>query len=281
MQRQVNGIRVNYELGGPEGAPVVMLSHSLACNLFLWDPQLTALGHYRVLRYDTRGHGGSDASPEPYTLELLADDAVGLLDALGLDQVHWVGLSLGGMIGQTLALRRPERLRSLSLCDTAARLPADAQPIWQQRIELAREQGMEALVDDTLARWFTADFLAADPPPVKLTRQYILATPVTGYIGCCEAIRGLDTLDRLGQIALPTLVVVGDQDPSTPPAAAEAIHERIPGSRLEVLTDASHLSNLEQATAFNRVLTDFLRQHLTNRRCGMTAQRSTSSNDNV
>lgn len=260
MQIQANGIVMNYELSGPSKGPVVMLSHSLGSNLYMWDPQVPALeaAGYRALRYDTRGHGGTRVTAGPYTLAGLGDDAVALMDALEIDQVHFVGLSMGGMIGQNLGLDHADRLVSLTLCDTMAVLPEGGQSALAERIATARSRGMEALVEGTLARWFTAPYLAEEPPPVKLIRQYFLATPVEGYTGCSEAIAQLDYLDRLAEITRPTLVMVGEDDPGTPVATARAIHERIAGSRLVAIPSASHLSNVEQDEAFNRALLEFL-----------------------
>jgi 3-oxoadipate enol-lactonase len=261
MQVSTNGILMEYELSGKEGAPVVMMSHSLGCNLALWAFQLEALEpHYRVLRYDTRGHGGSQATEGAYTLEQLGFDAISLLDALGVERVHWVGISMGGMIGQELALNHPDRILSLSLCDTAAILPPEAQPLWQERIEAARAKGLKALVEATLERWFTPAFLAKNSAQVEQIRGQFLATPVAGYIGCSEAIRGLNYLDRLPEIQIPTLIIVGEDDPGTPVAVSEAIQKRIAGSRLVVLPKAAHLSNWEQSQAFNQALLEFLKK---------------------
>lgn len=259
MKIKVNGININYELTGPKGAPVVMLSHSLACSLVMWQPQMAVLeSAFRVLRFDTRGHGDSDAPPGAYSLEQLAADAVGLLDALKIETVHFVGLSMGGMIGQCLALDYSDRLKSLALCDTAAIMPAETQPIWQQRIDAAGETGMAGQVDETLERWFRPEFLQLNPPEVDMIRRQILATPPAGYIGCCEAIRRLNYLERLAAIGLPTLIMVGEEDPGTPVAASEAMHACISGSKLVILPEARHLSNIEQAEAFNTALMDFL-----------------------
>jgi 3-oxoadipate enol-lactonase len=226
----------------------------------MWNPQMDALSPYfQVLRYDTRGHGNSDAASGSYTLQLLAEDVIGLLDALGMDRVHFVGLSMGGMIGQCLALSHPHRLKSLALCDTASVFPAEAQPVWQERLEKARQKGMGALVEETLERWFTPAFLRQNPPMVKLIREQILATPVAGYLGCAEAIRRLDYLDRISEIKTPTLIIVGEEDPGMPVSAAEAMHKRVPKSKLVVLPSARHLSNVEQAEAFNAALLEFLK----------------------
>jgi 3-oxoadipate enol-lactonase len=259
MKISANGIGVNYTLDGPAEAPVVTLSHSLATDLSMWDPQLKALtASYRVLRYDTRGHGGTDAPAGAYTLEQLADDARALLRALGVQRTHWIGLSMGGMIGQTLALAAPELFQSLVLCDTSSRIPAEAKPLWQERIKTAETQGMEPLVEPTLGRWFTAPFREQRKDVVEGVRAMIRATPPRGYAGCCHAISALDLTDRLSAIKLPTLIVVGEDDQGTPVAASRAIQAQIAGSQLEILKSAAHLSNLEQPEAFTRVVTSFL-----------------------
>jgi len=259
MQVQVNGIDVAYALSGPDGAPAVMLSHSLGSSAVMWAPQLAALAQrYRVLCYDTRGHGGSSAPPGAYSLDLLGDDAVALMDGLGLEQVHWVGLSMGGMIGQNLVLRTPERLASLTLCDTTAQIPPEGQAMWDDRITAAREEGMAALAESTMQRWFTPDYLRGAPQAIDDIRAQFLDTPVDGFIGCCAALKELDYLDRLAEIRLPTLVVVGADDPSTPVAASEAIQGRIDGAELVVLPSASHLANVEQPEAFTAAVLDFL-----------------------
>ncbi len=255
-----NGIRIHYELSGRKDAPVVVLSHSLASSQKMWDPQMEMLrSHFRVLRYDTRGHGLSQTTPAPYTLELLGEDALGLLDVLGMDQVHWVGLSMGGMIGQSIALNHPHRLLSLSLCDTAAIIPAEAQPIWEERIEGVRQRGMESQLEATMERWFTPSFLILNPPMLNLIKEEFLATPAEGYIGCAGAIRRLNYLSRLSEIKLPTFIMVGEDDPATPVSASEAIHERIRNSKLVILRSVRHLSNVEQPEAFNTHLLKFLK----------------------
>ena len=260
MQTQANSIVMNYELSGPKDAPIAVLSHSLGSNLSMWDFQLSVLEpHFRVLRYDTRGHGGSQTTPGAYSLDLLGDDAIALLDILGFEQVHWVGLSMGGMIGQNLALRHSNRLLSLSLCDTMAQLPSETQSIWQERIGIARNKGLDALVDSTMERWFTAPYRAQDPAALKLIRQYFLSTSIDGYIGCSEAIRQLDYLDQLKAITLATLIIVGEQDMGTPVAASQAMQQQIEGSQLEIIPNAAHLSNVEQTAIFNRILMGFLK----------------------
>jgi 3-oxoadipate enol-lactonase len=259
MKITANGISVNYTLDGPASAPVVTLSHSLATDLSMWDPQMKALtARHRVLRYDTRGHGGTDAPAGAYTLEQLAEDARALLRALGVARTHWIGLSMGGMIGQTLALAAPDLFLSLSLCDTSSRVPAEAKPLWQERIKTAETQGMEPLVEPTIGRWFTAPFREQRKDVVDRVRAMIRATNPRGYAGCCHAISALDLTDRIGAIKVPTLVVVGEEDQGTPVAASRAIQERIAGSRLEILPSAAHLANVEQPDAFTTAVTSFL-----------------------
>jgi 3-oxoadipate enol-lactonase len=259
MKISVNGISINYTLEGPAQAPVVTTSHSLATDLSMWDPTVPALtDRFRVLRYDTRGHGKTDAPKGVYTLEELADDAQALLQALGIARTHWVGLSMGGMIGQTLALKAPQLFASLALCDTSSRIPADVQPAWDDRIRVAETQGMEPLVEPTLARWFTEPFRKSRKDVVDRVATMIRSTPAAGYVGCCRAIKVLDLSDRISAIKIPTVIIVGEEDPGTPVAASKVMHDRIAGSKLEILKSAAHLSNMEQPEAFNRALTGFL-----------------------
>ena len=261
MLIEANGIRVNCELSGKKQAPVVMLSHSLACSMVMWHPQLDLLEpHFRVVRYDTRGHGGSDAPGGAYTLQQLVDDAIGIMDELGFDKVHWVGLSMGGMIGQGLALSYPDRIERLVLADTSAIIPDDAQPIWQERIDAVNKAGIQVVAESTLERWFTPNYLKQNPPVIDQIRQQILSTPVAGYIGCSEAIRRLNYLNRLSAIQAATLIMVGADDPGTPVAASEAMHAQIKDSQLVVIPNAAHLSNIEQAQIFNDNLIAFLQQ---------------------
>lgn len=256
---RANGIEVHYEVRG-EG-PWLVLSHSLACDLTMWDEQVGALSrNFRVLRYDTRGHGRSDASPAPYTLELLADDLKALLDGLQIRRAHFAGLSMGGMIGQTFALRHPEVLQTLILCDTTSAYPPSVVPVWAERTRAARRQGMAALVDSTLARWFTAPFRKSRPDVMQRFAALISGTPVEGYVGCSDALVRIDVTARLATLRLPALVIVGEHDPGTPPAMAQAIHQHLPGSELALIRGAAHISNVEQPEEFNRLVLDFLQR---------------------
>ena len=254
-----NGISIEYELFGPEGAPVIVLSHSLGSSSVMWAPQLSKLAaKHRVLCYDTRGHGGTAVTEGAYNLDQLGDDAIALLSGLGLNQVHWVGLSMGGMIGQNIALRQDGRFKSLSLCDTSAQMPPEAMATWNERIAVSQGSGMFPLADPTMDRWFTGAYLATKPSSVEAIKAQFLATAPSGFVGCCQALKTLDYLDQLHTIDIPTLIIVGADDPSTTVAQSEAMHERIPNSQLVVIPDGSHLSNVEQPIAFSTALLSFL-----------------------
>jgi 3-oxoadipate enol-lactonase len=257
MKLKANGIDINYEIEGD--GPVVTFSHSLACNLSMWDEQARALkGRYRVLRFDTRGHGQSGAPAGAYTLEQLSDDLKALLDGLGIPATHFVGLSMGGMIGQVFALKHPAMVQSLVLCDTTSRYPAAAAPIWEDRIKAVGAKGMEPMVAPTLERWFTAPFRARRRDLMERVGTMIRSTPAPGYIGCCHAIPKINVTERLRDVRCPALVIVGEEDPGTPVEMARDIHAALPAAELAILSRASHLSNLEQPEEFNRVLGGFL-----------------------
>ena len=260
MKVSSNGIGISYTVEGK--GPWVVLSHSLACNHSMWDEQVDVLKrHYRVLRFDTRGHGSSDAPDGAYTLDMLADDLLGILDGLGIEETHFVGLSMGGMIGMTFALAHPGRFRSLALCDTSSRIPTEAAPVWAGRIRTAAEQGMEPLVEPTLQRWFTEAFYKSNKEMMKRVAQMIRTTGPAGYIGCCHAIPKINLTARLGAVSCPVQIIVGEQDVGTPVAMSRAIHDAIPGSELVIIPSASHLSNLEQPASFNKALLGFLSKH--------------------
>lgn len=254
---QANGARIAYRIDGPEGAPAVMLSNSLMSTHAMWDPQVAALTErFRVLRYDTRGHGRSEVTPGPYTIELLADDAAALVEATGLGAVHFVGLSMGGMVGQQLAVRHPRRVLSLSLCDTASEMPPRS--MWEGRFETARRQGIAGLVDSTIQRWFVPSFIAREPDAIAWVRSMILETTPEGYIACASAVRDMSQTHILRQIRVPTQVIVGRDDPACTLAASQLLHAEIAGSTLHVIDDAAHLSNIEKPEQFTRLLLDFL-----------------------
>lgn len=252
-----NGIDIHYRIEG--SGPWITLSHALTTDLSMWDSLAAALSkRFTVLRYDTRGHGATSAPPPPYDFEMLVADLQGLLDALGVERTHFVGLSMGGMIGQHFALAAPTRINHLVVANSISRVPPETAAVWQQRIDQAKAEGTAALAPATLERWFTAPYRATHPEVMARITRLIAATPVAGYVGCAEAIRRLDVTGRLGAVAAPTLVLVGADDPGTPPAASRAIAEAIPGARLEIIPSASHLSCLEQEAVFNRLVADFL-----------------------
>jgi 3-oxoadipate enol-lactonase len=257
MKVKANGIDIHYEIEG-EG-PWLTMSHSLACDLHMWDPQMPVLvGKFKVLRFDTRGHGQSGAPAGEYTLEQMADDVKGLLDALGIRHTHWAGLSMGGMIGQAFALKYPGVFQSMVLADTTSRRPPEAAKMWGERIEVARTRGMDALVESTLARWFTEPYRNARKDVMKRIGDGIRNTPVAGFAGCCHAISKVDYLDRLKDIRVPALVIVGEHDHGTPPEAARVIHQNLAGSEFRMIPSAAHLSNIEQTEVFNEAMLGFL-----------------------
>lgn len=252
-------MKTRYRLEGPPAAPVVTLVHSLAATLELWDAQAAALlPRYRVLRYDVRGHGGSDVPPGPYTLAQMADDLRDLLAELSIVETHLVGLSMGGCIGLTAALRHPALIRSLVLADTTSRYAPQTATMWAERIRTAETAGMEPIVEPTMAIWFTAGFRARQPAAVDRVRGLLRATDPGGYVGAIRAIADVDLTDRLGGVRCPALVLVGEHDAGTPLSMARALQEGIPGARLEVLPGAAHCSCVEAAAAFNRALLGFL-----------------------
>ncbi len=252
-----DGCRLAYQLEGPEERPVLLLSNSLGTRLSMWEPQLAAFrGHFRVLRYDSRGHGGSDAPPGAYSLDRLGRDVLELLDALGLSRVHFCGLSKGGMVGQWLGVFAPERLECLVLANTAPYMGPPSG--WQQRIELVLRQGMSAIVEGVLERWYTPAFRARAQDAVQHTRAMLLGTPAVGYAGCCAAIRDMDLRPLAPLLKVPTLVIAGAQDPATPPESAEALARAMGRTPTLVRLDAAHLSNVEQPEAFSRAVLDFL-----------------------
>ncbi len=259
MKARIRDVAINYEIEGPQGAPVVTLSHSLAATLDLWEPQVSVLSaSYRVLRYDTRGHGNSSATPGAYTIEMLDEDLIGLLDYLNIRRTHFVGISMGGMIGQVFAISHPDRLAKLVLCDTTGRVPAEMGPVWEERIRIAETKGMQAMADETLERWLSEEFRRKRPEVAGRIREMIIRTPVPGYVGCSRAISVFDVSSGLPKISAPTLIMTGEKDSSAPVAASERMNRQIHGSELFVIPGALHLSNVEGAAFFNERLLRFL-----------------------
>jgi 3-oxoadipate enol-lactonase/4-carboxymuconolactone decarboxylase len=257
---QVNGVELFYELSGPTDAPIVAFSNSLGTTSAMWDGIVPALrGQYRVLRYDTRGHGWSRVVNAPITIDDLAADLTGLLDGLGITSAHVVGLSLGGMTAQALASRYPDRVTSLTLMATSAYMPS--QQSWDERASLVREQGTAAIVEPTMGRWFTPDYLRQAPEQVTPVREAFIAVDRAGYAVCCNAIGRMDLRPVIGRISTPTLVIAGADDPATPVAMAEEIRSTIPDAEMIILPRAAHLLAVEQAEKVAAYLVSFLDQH--------------------
>jgi 3-oxoadipate enol-lactonase len=253
----VNGVDIAYRFDGPADGRVLLVANSLMANGSMWDWNVPAFAdRYRVLRYDKRGHGRSSVVPGPYSIAQLADDAAGLLDALQIEKAHFMGLSIGGMIGQQLGARYPERMHSLSLCNTASEMPPRS--LWEDRFQIARTQGLAGLVDGTISRWFTAPFIERAPHDIEKVRQMILGTNVEGYMGCGSAVRDMAQSTMLLKIKTPTLVLSGRHDPACTVDQGIVLNRLIDGSRMVIIEDAAHLSNIEQPAQFNQAVRAFI-----------------------
>jgi 3-oxoadipate enol-lactonase len=241
-----------------EGAPVV-LSHALGLDQRMWDSFAARLApQHTVLRYDHRGHGGSAVPPGPYTMDALVDDAARLIREWGCGPVVWIGLSMGGMVGQGLAIRHPDLVRGLVIANSTGRYPEAAHALWAERISKVEQGGLEAIADGVTERYFSAGFRAGQPDVVAAYRRQLLQTDPAGYAATCRAIRDVDWLDRLASIRCPTLVIAGREDVGAPVAMSEAMQQRIPGAELVVIEDAAHLSVVEQPAAFGAAIDRFL-----------------------
>jgi len=251
-------VRLHHRLDGPTDAPVLVLAHSLGATHAMWEPQVDALARrFRVLRFDARGHGGSPAPPGPYTLDELGGDALELVNALGVERVRWCGLSLGAMLGMWVASEAPGRVEQLVLACTSAQIgPAS---MWTERARDARTLGMAALADAALERWLTPAFRSERPDVAGWVRAMFAGLDPEGYASCCEAVRDMELLQRLGRIRARTLVIAAGDDPAAPPAEhSEVIARAIPGARLTVLEGARHLANVERPEAFTAAVLDWL-----------------------
>jgi 3-oxoadipate enol-lactonase len=258
MQIKANELTFNYQIDGREGAPWLILSNSLATNLAMWDGQAAALGDaFRILRYDQRGHGKTEAPSGRYTFELLMADAIALMDALSIRRAHFGGLSMGGATALGLAQQYPDRFDRIIICDSpCASTPATAQQ-WEERIVMATEKGMAAMVEPTVTRWFPPETVAANPPHLGRIRQMIRTTPLNGFVGCAAALANHDFRSKVSSVKHPVLFIVGEKDGTTP-AAMRQMHETLAGSKFVELPGAGHISNLDQPERFNRALRDFL-----------------------
>lgn len=244
-----------YRFDGPADAPVLVLSNSLGADHTMWDLQMPTLERYfRVLRYDSRGHGASAVPPGPYTIAALGQDALELCDALDIKRAHFCGLSMGGMVGMWLAAHVPERIDRLALCNTAARMGPPQ--LWNARIESVRQWGMANIVAAVIVRWFTPAFFEREPEMVEIMRQTLTHTPVDGYIGCCEAIRDMDLRALLPRISARTLVIAGSLDAASPPADGRFLAETIPDARYVEFV-AAHMANVEVGQPFTDALVRF------------------------
>jgi 3-oxoadipate enol-lactonase len=251
-----DGCPIHVEVEGSESAPALMLSNSLGTNLHMWDDQAGEFAkHFRLIRYDRRGHGGSGAPPGPYSMERFGRDVLAVLDALKIEKTNWCGLSMGGMVGQWLGANAPERIDKLILSNTNFYY-AD-KSAWADRIRFVREKSLGQLVDPNMERWFTKEFRANAPQTLARMKEIFLTTNLDGYIACCEAIRDMDFRASNATITAPTLVIVGSKDPATPPSAGEAIAREIRGAKVAAL-DAAHISNMEQPKLYTEIVIDFL-----------------------
>lgn len=250
------------DLQGPEGAPVLVFSNSLGTTLEMWDAQAKAFSaNYRVLRYDTRGHGGSVCNPGPYSFTQLGGDVLAILDALDIDKAHFCGISMGGLTGLWLGVNAGNRMRSITVANSAAKIGAEA--AWRDRAALVRANGasaMQTLADSSPSRWFTEGFIAAQPAAVQLAQSWIAGVSPEGYASCCEALATEDLRASISTITTPTLLIAGSSDPVTTVADAEAMHAAIPNAEIAAVP-ASHLSNLEAPQAFDLALATFLAKH--------------------
>jgi 3-oxoadipate enol-lactonase len=261
VKAHVNGVDLHYVIDGPDGAPWVTFANSLLTDLRIWDAQVAELaGDYRVLRYDHRGHGRSESTAGAYTLELLADDVLALLDGLGIGRTHFVGVSMGATTGAYVAHRDPRRIATLTMADCQPQSTPASRELWQERAVSARRDGLAAIVEDSLQRWFRPDFLRAHPGLESQYRAMMASTSVDGYIGCAHAIGSHDAQQRVVELDLPKLLLAGEYDGAAPRALAE-LSALAPCARFAAIPDAGHLSNVEGSGHFTDELRAFLDDH--------------------
>jgi len=255
---QSDGCPLYVETQGPEQAPAIMLCNSLGTTHTMWNGQMKAFTrNFRVVRYDRRGHGKSGVTKGPYSMAMLARDAIAIMDALGLEKVNWCGLSMGGMVGQWLGANAPERIERLVIANTHYYYPD--KDFWDARLRTIRAKGLGAIIGPNMERWFTNEFREREPEVIARLTEIFLATPLDGYIACCEAVRDMDHRELLARIKAPTLVIAGRYDQATPVDAAEQIRSQIPRAQL-TLIDAAHISAVEQPDDFSAEVLGFLGQ---------------------
>ena len=258
MKVEANGIAFNFETSGPDGAPWLIFSNSLATNLHMWDPQAAALSDsFRMLRYDQRGHGQTEAPAGRYTFELLCADVIALMDALGIKRAHWCGVSMGCATGMGLVQKHPDRFDRMVLCDNPGRSSPETHKQWEERIAVAQKDGMPALLESTMQRWFPPETLKANPPHMEVIRKMILATPVNGFVGCSSALGDHDFRPLMPKVKHPVLWMCGEKDGHNA-AAMKVMQDELPGSQYVMLPGAGHISNLDQPEMFTRNLRSFL-----------------------
>ena len=258
------GRRIYYDLSGPDKGPVVCFTHSLASDGGMWAEQMPPLinAGFRVLRLDMRGHGGSDPVAGPYTMEQLGDDVAAALDFLGIQKVQYIGLSIGGMLGQAFALKHGQRLISAMWCDTAPASPPNAKEAWGPRVDtVAKANSLVPLADATMERWFTDAWKPQRPARWKEIRETVAGTTPAGYLGCAAAIMNFDFVPKLPSVKVPVLTVCGSDDQGTPPSANKKIAELVPGGRYEEIANARHFPNVEHPDVFNRIMMGWLGKH--------------------
>jgi 3-oxoadipate enol-lactonase len=258
MKIKANGITFNIDIAGADTAPWLILSNSLATNLHMWDQQAADLKNtFRVLRYDQRGHGQTEAPVARYTFDMLIDDTIGLMNQLGIERAHWCGVSMGCATGMGLVQKHPDRFDRMALCDNPGRSSPESRRQWEERIAVAQSGGMPALLESTMQRWFPPETLKANPPHLDKIRQMILATPVNGFIGCAAALGDHDFRPLMPQVKNPVLYMTGEKDANNA-EAMKVMQQELPGSQYIVLPGAGHISNMDQPAMFTKALRDFL-----------------------
>lgn len=258
MKIKANGIDINYQIDGPQGAPWIVFSNSLATSIAMWDEQAAALkDSFRVLRYDQRGHGGTEAPTGRYPFDTLLADALALLDALSIKKTHFAGLSMGGATALGLVERHPDRFDRIIVCDSPCQSTPQSSQQWEERIAIAQKQGIDVLVEPTVSRWFPAETLAKNPPYLDKVRAMVRATPVNGFIGCAAALAAHDYAAAVAMVKRPVLFMVGEKDGATP-VAMRKLNEKLPGSRYAELAGAGHISNMDRPAEFTKAIRDYI-----------------------
>lgn len=261
MLLPIEGLRIHYDLAGPENGPVVCMTHSLSSDGGMWAEQLPPLlaAGYRVLRIDMRGHGGSDPVPGDYTMSALAGDVIKVLDALGIERIHYIGLSIGGMIGQALAIEHASRVISAMWCDTLPTSPSGGAHAWAERIQAVKQaNSLQPLAEGTMDRWFTPAFRPRRPGRWKQIYETVVGTTPAGFLGCAAGIMNFDFTPNLASVRLPVLVVCGDEDQGTPASENKRLTGLVVNGRYEEIANARHFPNVEHPEQFNRIMLDWL-----------------------